>query len=117
MNLLVAILMVAGGFFALVAALGVWRLPDFFTRMHAATKAGAFGASLMLLAAAVHFGTVRAIITSVLIIVFFYVTAPVASQTMGGAAYRRGVRLWSKTGVDQLKEREGIRRDSDNQGS
>ncbi|MEM8867656.1 MAG: monovalent cation/H(+) antiporter subunit G, partial [Verrucomicrobiota bacterium] len=75
-------------------------------RMHAATKAGAFGASLLLLAAAVHFGNVRSTITALFIIVFFYLTTPVASQSIAQAAYRKGVALWHKSGKDQLAEDE-----------
>lgn len=106
MSILVAILIVLGAFFAFVAALGVNRMPDFYMRMHAATKAGAFGAGLMLMAAALHFGSVRAVITALCIIVFFYLTTPVAAQTISQAAYRKGVKLWSKTGKDQLAEDE-----------
>jgi len=106
MSLIVAILMVLGSFFAFVAALGVNRMPDFFMRMHAATKAGAFGAALMVLAAALHFGSLRAVITALCIIVFFYITTPVGAQTVGETAYRKGVKLWSRTGRDQLSEDE-----------
>jgi len=102
MSIVVAILMVLGAFFAFVAALGVNRMPDFFMRMHAATKAGAFGAALMVLAAALHFGSLRAAITALCIIVFFYITTPVAAQTVGETAYRKGVKLWEKTQSDQL---------------
>ncbi len=102
MSIVVAILMVLGAFFAFVAALGVNRMPDFFMRMHAATKAGAFGAALMVLAAALHFGSLRAAITALCIIVFFYITTPVAAQTVGETAYRKGVKLWGKTQSDQL---------------
>lgn len=107
MTLLVALLLLAGAFFAFVAALGVHRMPDFYMRMHAATKAGAFGASLLLLAAAIHFGSLRAIIMALLIIGFFYLTTPIAAQTIGQAAYRKKVPLWERTGKDQLAEDEG----------
>lgn len=106
MNVVVAILMVLGSFFAFVAALGVNRMPDFFTRMHASTKAGAFGAALMLSAAALHFGSLRAVLTVLCIITFFYLTTPVGAQTIGETAYRKGVKLWDKTGRDQLAEDE-----------
>ncbi|PXA04743.1 Na+/H+ antiporter subunit G [Coraliomargarita sinensis] len=106
MSWIVAILLVTGAFFAFVAALGVHRFPDFYMRMHAATKAGAFGASLLLLSAALHFGTLRAAITSLLIIGFFYLTTPIAAQTIGQAAYRKKVPLWKKTCHDQLAEDE-----------
>ncbi|WOO39886.1 monovalent cation/H(+) antiporter subunit G [Rubellicoccus peritrichatus] len=103
MNWVVAILMIAGAFFALVAAVGVVRMPDFYMRLHAATKAGAFGAALMLLAAALYFGSLRAAIMALITIIFFYLTAPVAGQAIGRAAYRRRVKLWDRTSVDELK--------------
>ena len=104
MSWAVAILMVLGAFFAFVAALGVYRFPDFYMRMHAATKAGAFGATLLLIAAAIHFGTLRASITAILIICFFYLTTPIAAQTLGQAAYKKKVPRWEKTGRDKLAE-------------
>lgn len=107
MSWVVAILLAAGAFFAFIAALGVNRLPDFYMRLHASTKAGAFGASLLLIAAALHFGNLRAILSALLIIIFFYLTTPIAAQAMGQVAYRKQVRLWHKTGQDQLAQDEG----------
>jgi len=104
MNILVAILMVLGALFCLIAAIGVFRMPDLYMRMHTATKAGAFGGSLLALAAAFHFGTPRAGIMAVLIIVFFYLTAPIAAQVFGVAAYRRGVPLWEDSEIDELRD-------------
>lgn len=106
MSWVVAILMVLGAFFAFVAALGVVRFPDFYSRMHAATKAGAFGAGILLVAVALHFGSVRAVVTACAIIAFFYITTPVAAQALAQAAYRRGVPLWPKGNRDQLAEDE-----------
>ena len=107
MSWIVAIFLVAGAFFAFIAGLGVNRLPDFYMRLHAATKAGAFGASLMLVAAALHFASLRSSITALLIIVFFYLTMPIAAQALGQSGYRRRVLLWYKTGQDQLADDEG----------
>ncbi|MEO0510876.1 MAG: monovalent cation/H(+) antiporter subunit G [Verrucomicrobiota bacterium] len=106
MSWIVGLLLITGAFFAFVAALGVNRLPDFYMRMHAATKAGAFGASLLLVASAIHFGSMRAVITALLIIGFFYLTTPIAAQTLAQVAYRKKVPLWDKTGRDQLAEDE-----------
>lgn len=126
MNVLVSILMILGALFCLIAAIGVFRMPDLYMRMHAATKAGAFGGALLVLAAALHFGTLRAVIMAILIIVFFYITAPIAAQVFGLAAYRRGVPLWERSEVDQLrddlhkelqKESEAGTGDSDRQDS
>ena len=113
MIIVVSILMVLGALFCLIAAIGIYRMPDLYMRMHAATKAGAFGGSLLVLAAALQFGTLRTTIMAVLIIGFFYLTAPIAAQVFGLAAYRRGVPLWEKTQVDQLKEEVSVEKSKD----
>ena len=113
MNFLIALLIVVGSGFAFIAALGVMRMPDFYMRMHAATKAGAFGALLLLLAAALYFGTLRATLTSLAVIIFFYLTTPVAAQTLAESAYRRGVKLWVRSNVDRLDESGEIKREDD----
>jgi multicomponent Na+:H+ antiporter subunit G len=52
---LTGVLMVTGSIFCLVAALGIVRLPDPLTRMHAATKAGTLGAGLLIIAEALFY--------------------------------------------------------------
>ena len=46
---------ITGSLFILLAAVGILRLPDLLTRMHATTKAAALGVMLIMLAAALHF--------------------------------------------------------------
>ncbi|MGB0257999.1 MAG: monovalent cation/H(+) antiporter subunit G [Coraliomargarita sp.] len=106
MDWLVAILMVTGMFFAFVASLGLVRMPDLYTRIHAATKAGAFGSSVILFAAALHFGSLRAAIMAVLVVVFFYLTTPVAAQALSDAAHRLRISQWSGTKLDELADDE-----------
>ena len=84
-----SIFLLGGAFFVMIATLGVLRFPDTLTRMHAATKAGSFGVALMLIAGCVHWGTGAVVVKSLLILIFFYVTTPVASQLLSRAAYRR----------------------------
>lgn len=83
MEIIIAILIISGAAFALIAAIGTLRFPDALSRMHAATKAGAFGAGLLLLAAAFHFGALAVVIESLLIVGLFYLTAPIAAQLIG----------------------------------
>lgn len=92
MNILVAILILLGTAFAAIAALGVLRFPDTFSRLHAATKAGAFGGTLLLLAAALFFGSVRATVLALLAIIFFYMTAPIAAHIMARTQKHRDER-------------------------
>lgn len=54
--LFTSLLIVGGALFALVAAIGINRLPDLYTRMHAASKAGTVGSGLLLLAVGLHAG-------------------------------------------------------------
>lgn len=86
----VAMLLLAGGAaFILVASIGVARLPDVFQRMHAATKAGGIGASLVVLGVLVAGGVAQPL-TGVLTIVFMLLTLSVASQLLARAAYLSG---------------------------
>jgi multicomponent Na+:H+ antiporter subunit G len=86
------LLMVAGVAFIVIAALGVARMPDVFQRMHAATKAGGIGTSLVVLGVLVAGGVARPL-TGVLTILFMLLTLSVASQLLARAAYMSGAPL------------------------
>ena len=92
-RLWVAVALLGGGVaFITIASVGVARLPDVFQRMHAATKAGGIGTSLVLLGVLVAGGVARPV-TGVLTIVFMLLTLSVASQLLARAAYLSGARL------------------------
>jgi multicomponent Na+:H+ antiporter subunit G len=103
MSYVLAFLLLVGSFFVLVAGLGVARLPDFFCRMHAAAKAGAFGGALLAIATAVAAGHAWGWIDAAVLVLFFYVTTPVASHLLARAAYLRRVKLWERTGSDEYQ--------------
>jgi multicomponent Na+:H+ antiporter subunit G len=100
-----ATLLVVGSLFMLLAGLGVLRLPDLFIRLQAATKASTLGASCLLLGAAFHFQDLAVTTRAVLVIGFFFLTAPVGAHMIARAAYAVGVPLWEGTLVDELGER------------
>ncbi len=102
MDVLAAVLMLAGGMFCLVASVGMLRLPDTIIRMHAATKAGTLGAGLMFLALASHYRELSTTLRAGAAIVFLLLTAPVAAHLIGRAAYCTRVRLWERTRIDEL---------------
>jgi multicomponent Na+:H+ antiporter subunit G len=89
----------------LVASLGVVRMPDLMTRMHATTKAGVLGAGLMLLGVALVFADLAVTARVVAIIAFVILTAPVAAHAIGRASYFVGVPLWEKTLKDVCRSR------------
>ncbi len=104
-----SLLMLTGAVFAFLAAMGILRFPDLFSRMQAATKGSAFGVTCVLLAVAVHFGELGIATRAVVTIVFVVVTAPVAAHMIGRAAYFVGVPFWQGTITDELRGRYDMR--------
>lgn len=88
-ELVIQTLLVTGALFCLIAAIGIVRFRDLYVRIHAATKAGAFGGSLVALASGIHFGSLSGWLQSLLLIVFFYVTAPVAAHMLSKQKFVR----------------------------
>jgi multicomponent K+:H+ antiporter subunit G len=89
-ELLVAALLVLGGLFTLIGAIGLVRLPDFYMRLHAPTKATTLGVGGVLLASLlVAWCTGRAGLAELLITLFLFLTAPVSANLMALAALHR----------------------------
>ena len=97
-----SVLLLGGALLCLFAALGVLRLPDFFMRMHAATKAGVAGSGLVLLGVAALHGDAGTWIKAALAVLFLLLTTPVAGHLIGRAGYLSGVPLWRGTREDAL---------------
>ena len=84
---LAAVLLLVGAFFLLVGAIGLVRLPDFFMRLHAPTKASTLGIGGLLLASMLLAAAQgRAGFAELLITLFVFVTAPVSANMMAQAA-------------------------------
>ncbi len=98
-----AVSWVAGAAFALLAALGVLRMPDVFTRMQASTKASTLGLACLLIGAAVQLGDFASVIRAVSIIAFVLLTTPVAAHVIARASYRADVPLWDGTVLDERR--------------
>jgi len=104
-------LVLLGSMFSLLAAVGIVRMPDLYTRMQSATKAGTLGVACIVIAAAIHFGTALVAVQALLVILFFFATAPIGSHLIARASYVVGVPLWSRTVRDDFEE--GRTRDPD----
>lgn len=94
-----------GAGFLLLAAIGVIRMPDLYSRIQAATKASTLGVGCIIFGLAVHFNDIGISIRALLVIAFFFLTSPVAAHVIGRAAYFVGVPLWEGTIVDELRGR------------
>lgn len=99
-----ALVMIGVALMAL-AAVGAVRLPDVLLRMNAATKAGSLGIALILAGTALLLPGLGSAVKLTLAVVLQFVTAPVAAQVIGRAAYRSGAPLWSGTERDELASR------------
>ena len=99
-------LILAGAGFAFVAALGLIRLPDVYSRMHAASKAGTVGSGAMLVALAVVADDQATVTRALAGVVFFMLTAPISAHLLAKAAYSAGYRLWSGSVCDEMPDAE-----------
>jgi len=111
-ELISAVLMLGGSFFTFATAVGILRLPDFFLRVHAITKAGTLGVGLVFLAAAVFFSELTVVTRALATVAFVLVTAPVSSHLIGRAGYLDRVEMWEGTSVDELRELYQLRRET-----
>lgn len=111
-EILTALCLWIGSLLMLLAAIGLLRFPDLFTRMHAATKVGTVGIIFMVLSVAVFFGDFGLTVRAFLVIAFFFLTAPIAAQIIGRSAYIIGVPFWEKTVCDEFapEARDAMRR-------
>ena len=106
-----SLLVVLGEGMVLLAAVGLVRLPDLYTRMHASTKPATLGTSLVVAALAIHAGELGIGARALLVVLFFLLTAPVAAQRLAHAAYLAGVRRWPGTVRDDLGAAAGAASD------
>lgn len=87
LQIALAALLVVGGVFALVGAVGLLRFPDFFMRLHAPTKASTLGVGGLLLASMVlSWMRGEPGLHELLITLFLFVTAPVSANLLAQAA-------------------------------
>ena len=97
-----SVLILCGSFFILVAAIGILRLPDFYIRNSAATKAITFGLSLMLIGIAIYYYTIAASFKIAGIIFFIVLTSPVAGHVISRAAWKNKVLFWKETDINDF---------------
>lgn len=97
------IAIVAGGAFCVVGTLGMVRMPDFYTRMHAASIADTAGAGLMLFGLLLQAGFSLIAVKLVMIGLLIFFTSPTATHALAKAARARGVQPLLAPGEDPSK--------------
>lgn len=89
LQLLAAVAIVLGTTFSVLGTLGVVRMPDVYTRLHATGKIGVFGAVLLLLGVVLLLP--KAAGKAVVLIFFLLLAGPVTAHSLSSAAYRIGI--------------------------
>jgi len=84
-------LILLGAAFCVIGATGLLRMPDFFTRMHAASLVDTLGAAFLLLGLMLQAGFSLVTVKLIAIGVLLFFTSPVATHALARAALARGV--------------------------
>jgi multicomponent Na+:H+ antiporter subunit G len=103
-SIITIILIYIGIAFIVIAAIGIIRMPDVYTRMSAAAKAVTFGTGFILLAVVVHFNDTSVFIKIAAIFLFLLFSLATAAHVIGLSAYKDQTKMTIRTFVDELKE-------------
>ncbi|AGP35946.1 sodium:proton antiporter [Sorangium cellulosum] len=95
-------LLVVGCIFMLLAAVGILRMPDLFTRLQVTSKASVFGMTCIISASALHFADPAVTARAIVIIAFVVLTMPVATHLLARAGYTTNTPLSPETVVNEL---------------
>ena len=83
--------LVAGSLFCIIGAVGVIRMPDFYTRTHAASITDTLGATLILVGLAIYSGPNLVTVKLGFVLMLLYITSPTAAHALVKAAYSKGL--------------------------
>lgn len=97
-------LVVVGSLFCALAALGILRFPDVYTRLHAASKAGPLGAGLILLGLGASSGEPATLLKCVIGLIFLILTAPISAHLLARAALKSGTNPMQGTSIDEYPD-------------
>lgn len=90
-EVLVSVFLIIGSLFALIGAIGLYRLPDFYTRLHGPTKATTLGVGGIVIASMIFFSSQNEGLSlhELLITLFLFLTAPVSAHMLAKAAMQQ----------------------------
>ncbi len=104
LELVASLFLLAGLFFFIVGTIGLLRMPDVYTRMHASTKCDTLGVSLIMVGTILGNGFNFLSLKLVLIVVFIWLTTPTAAHAIARAAF--DTHEISRTEIPFWQERE-----------
>lgn len=92
LDILSWILIAIGGLFIVIGGIGLIRMPDVFTRMHAASLIETLGAGALLSGLMIQAGWTLITAKLVLVLAFLLFTSPTSTYALANAAWRSGVK-------------------------
>jgi multicomponent Na+:H+ antiporter subunit G len=98
-----SLLVLSGSFFMLVSSIGIIRLPDFYIRNSASTKAVILGLTLILVGVGIFFNKILIFLEIIAILFFISLIMPLAAHIIARAACKNHVPFWRKTNLKELK--------------
>ncbi|MBX0285678.1 monovalent cation/H(+) antiporter subunit G [Haloarcula salinisoli] len=91
----IVVLALLGAFFGAVAAIGIIRMPDIYTRAHAASKSDTLGAVLTIAAVALALESGLSTVKAAFLVIFMFITNPTAAHAIARAAEDQGIEPWT----------------------
>lgn len=108
------ILTTIGAIFILIASFGIFKMPDFYSRLSVTIKAATMGIGCILVAAVLHFSEFSVTSKAIAIMFFLFITSPVAGFLISKVAYKTGTKLWKHSIMDELKDDPDSENNKDN---
>ncbi|MHA6247816.1 monovalent cation/H(+) antiporter subunit G [Pontibacter sp. CAU 1760] len=102
-EVLSGIFILSGVLFMLISTIGLLRLPDFYIRMSAITKGATLGVGLILLGIGIYFNEPSMLLKVLAIVIFTFITTPVAAHVIGRTAVQQKIPFWKRTNLKEFK--------------
>ena len=116
--IITGILLASGCFLIVVAAIGIVRFPDFYSRIHPAGKADTLGQFFILVGLMVHEGFSFVSVKLALIVAFIFIANPTATYALAKAAHLRGKKHWEKPSSEpEPKTNQDIKKEDQSNGN
>lgn len=101
-------LIVGGGVFLIIGGIGMLRMPELYTRMHAAGIIDTAGLALMMIGLMLQAGFTLLTVKLILIVVFILYTSPMSTHALAQSALSTGVKPLLADGADNQKDKEDV---------
>jgi multicomponent Na+:H+ antiporter subunit G len=95
-NAISAVFIISGLFFIVVGTIGLLRLPDFYSRMHATGKCDTLGVGLTIFGLIIYNGFNFISVKLLFLVAFILIANPVATHAIARAAYKVGLQPWRR---------------------